>query len=75
MAFSEVFQLDEARGRPLGRGGGEGHLAAEVAAVWVERHQPKDDHCKFLSYHFFLVKVHFILYHVIRNTKRIEKHL
>ena len=42
MAFSEVFQLDEARGRPLGRGGGEGHLVAEVAAVWVERHQPKE---------------------------------
>ena len=53
MAISEVFQLDEARGRPLGRGGGEGHLAAEVAAVWVERHQPKDDRCKFLSNHFF----------------------
>ena len=40
VAVLEVVQLDEAGGRPLSGRGGEGHVAAEVAAVRVERHQP-----------------------------------
>ena len=40
VAVVEVVQLDEAGGFSLAATWREGHVAAEVAAVRVERHQP-----------------------------------